>query len=1215
MIETRYAVLEGIRRVLRRTSDLTHLGRWPAALISGLIASVVVALWFTLGEFWATTDFAPFVRESLQQGVFKTWSSSLSPGGSATYSSGRLLELVFTNLAHLLGGGDPLAQRLMFAALAAWAAAGTTAAARSLVPTRWIAVGVGLFGAFNATILTGMPNPLLWTSAGTIGFACAVTFDAASGRQRRGWMLAMATLPASYLVINPPLLIVTFLAIPLMALASGPVTRTGWSGTRRALAQFGFGVAWMAGLHCWWIPGAYFTVSSAAHDGRIGAQTNVATWSWTHRNNSLWNIARMLNHWNWPNPQSFAYGSVMESWWWKPLSFIPPLGVIASPWLARRSQRRVALYLLASAAVLVFVGKGLHEPFSGVNLFLYRHVPGMWLLREPHSKLFVLLALVYVLSWTLLLDGVNSRRSEMPSRPVDPAGASHVSNAGLDGLMRRIDWRRVTFVTAVLLGLVALAFPYPMWTGEIVRDTNLALSSRVKVPEGWYQLASTANRQDDGGSVAVVPLDDFYQMATNWGYYGVDTMVGQLITRRVAMLSPGSYYAPPASYAELLKAAEAATAAGDTTSATALWQSLGVTQVLVRRDLAPVIGIRDQQKQVTDPQALIAGLDSMEGAHLLESNTVGELWQLPEAPVVYATSDIATGDGPLAGQVTAAAGAVLVAPSTSLSPTKQVAAATSGSTIDLDPSRATRIGRSSDAATLWSARRAASSLVLREAGTWTLGSLTLPGRPEVNLEGPSGSSPVAITAGNHTSLTQGDTYFTLPAGTDVTGYFSTNQSALGSQSPLSDCNAYDERTPEQAGLRLERSGDTLTLGAQDHSACVSWPLDQGDVWLEIQSQSVQGRPTRWCVSAPGNSGCVVPLAQSSEPQADGWSVDRALLHLPSEARLYLYADRPLSGEQTVTRYRALNAKVVETDHVVVNPGSAPTLDLTSLSQAGPNPVARWVPSIPAPVIGPFSAVADCNRYEDITLDEAGISATVDGTAVLLRAQSHSACVTRDIEGLTPGTTVTVDITAQVEGSPARLCLQIRKRCLVPTRRSEHDQQLRYTFLLPQSPDAAHATLFLYADASRSGAAAVRWDTLEVTPAPTETVWALQSLTVAEPILTQHATQENERIKAVVSPHQSDALLVGRDASSSAWQATSGSTRLDAVRVDNWRSAWLLPASESDQHVIAHWKYHGMVTIAQAVSILALLALALCVVIARSDWWNRGVPTGVPPRND
>src|SRR5688500_529628 len=97
--------------------------------------------------------------------------------------------------------------------------------------------------------------------------------------------------------------------------------------------------------------------------------------------------------------------------------------------------------------------------------------------------------------------------------------------------------------------LATVVYPIPLWTGSVIPDQRAYLpSAHVKVPDDWHQVATAINRTASAGKVLVLPLDDFYQMPTNWGYYGVDSIAASLIKRPVLQDPPGGYFTPNRSY-------------------------------------------------------------------------------------------------------------------------------------------------------------------------------------------------------------------------------------------------------------------------------------------------------------------------------------------------------------------------------------------------------------------------------------------------------------------------------------------------------------------------------------------------------------------------------------------------------------------------------------------------------------------------------------------
>ena len=55
-------------------------------------------------------------------------------------------------------------------------------------------------------------------------------------------------------------------------------------------------------------------------------------------------------------------------------------------------------------------------------------------------------------------------------------------------------------------------------------------------------MASYVDRDPANGAMLVLPPDDFYQMPYRWGYYGIDTFVGDLMHRPVLVPSGQTYF-------------------------------------------------------------------------------------------------------------------------------------------------------------------------------------------------------------------------------------------------------------------------------------------------------------------------------------------------------------------------------------------------------------------------------------------------------------------------------------------------------------------------------------------------------------------------------------------------------------------------------------------------------------------------------------------------
>jgi arabinofuranan 3-O-arabinosyltransferase len=146
---------------------------------------------------------------------------------------------------------------------------------------------------------------------------------------------------------------------------------------------------------------------------------------------------------------------------------------------------------------------------------------------------------------------------------------------------------------------------------------------------------------------------------------------------------------------------------------------------------------------------------------------------------------------------------------------------------------------------------------------------------------------------------------------------------LAGHGPVGDCNRFDERTPDEAGLYARIIGRTeqpaLQLGAREHSACVTYPIRSFDRALRsyrvrFEYNGVRGHAPRACLWQAGPDRCVEIAGLATDGE---WhSVDRTV-RLDSGVRaltLFLYADGA-PPEGTVAEYR--NVRVEPTRSVAI----------------------------------------------------------------------------------------------------------------------------------------------------------------------------------------------------------------------------------------------------------------------------------------------------------
>ena len=272
--------------------------------------------------------------------------------------------------------------------------------------------------------------------------------------------------------------------------------------------------------------------------------------------------------------------------------------------------------MLAVALVTAFVGKGLNAPFRSVNGFLYTHVPGMVLLREPMGKIGIVLVPAVVLGWVLTLDGLAARWTvDLHDRPA------------------RAMLGRVGLIALVVAPAV---FAAPMLTGTVVKP-----SDRVRVPAAWYQVARIVNDDPLQGKALVLPLDDFYQVPTTWGFYGADTLPIQLLHRPTITRNPERYIGDSGDFEQLVQAVQDAIIGGDPEAVPGALRALGVSHIIVRKDIDFASSIR--AVQMTPPGPLLAGLTSVANVRHVATTKVADVYEFTPGnePVVALSGTIA----------------------------------------------------------------------------------------------------------------------------------------------------------------------------------------------------------------------------------------------------------------------------------------------------------------------------------------------------------------------------------------------------------------------------------------------------------------------------------------------------------------------------------------------------------------------------------------------
>jgi arabinofuranan 3-O-arabinosyltransferase len=1047
-------------------------------VVAALAAALATQTWFRPGMFVATGDVGPFFRTNLSAELTTAWGHSLSSGGSASFQAlARWPEILALHIASAMGASAPTAQRWFFTFIAVAAALGGVWFASAFARSPLARTAAGIVVVFNPFVLEHLPNPLTLWSIAMMGVAGGLVVRAARGGTRSPWWLAGLSVFGAYLAINPPLLAMVTIWTVGVAVAASWFVEPGASG--RACRYLLRAAPWAVLLNLWWILPYGFALASQGTGYVVQAQTNVLAWSWTQVRLSPANVASLDGHWAWSFPEYFPYAQTIDESIWAPLRFGLPALAFAAPGLAVRDRRRPAIVLAVVVLLLLFLSKGLHAPLSGVNMFLYRQVPGMWLLREPLSKLGPMLVLLYAAMVALSLEGVH-----------DLAGRSR---GVARGALR-------TAVAVLAVG--AVGFAYPMWTGQVVPDQRPILpSAHVQVPDGWLRLANTLNASAAGGKALVLPLDDFYQMPTTWGYYGVDNVPRALLARPTIQFLPGSYYGDLPTYATAVRSVQTALLNGDGAAVPPLLRSLGVSYVIVRRDLdADFPG-----RRVVPPDELVATLTASEGIQRDASYGVADLFSFESGAERKGADPLIRGG--TAVNVTETdpndvSYAVASAPSgyTVVSGTGETAGSSSTKTGSTSATvagpTATTTGFSSVTGDLRLIPRLVApqlvhlgeehgdrgiDLVLDRATTMTVDGRPVLGGTLANIHLPKGSHVAAVASGAaFTPLVDGEALLGIGASGALSAWAAAGGLTWhGDWTGVRDCHDFDSRSSQRSGLSahpLPGPAGGVGLTARSHAACVSSQASTGGsgtpLLLRFEYRTVDGRPARACLwtDDPGRCAPIPPLDPSP-----GWHRYAAVVPPgAADPTLFLYADGDAgNGVTTRTEYRGMKLERlsrVATRSVEISPPDQQTLSV----EPGRHELVTQTRA-PASLSPLPLAVEDCHAYDQRSTREADLNAVPlpgePAPAVRLSALAHSACVSSQVAGFVPGGSYTLDLDYRtLRGLPARVCVwqDGPDRCApMPALAASNDWYHLQAAVTPE-PGTVALRLFIYADAGALG---------------------------------------------------------------------------------------------------------------------------------------------------
>ncbi|MEZ5342211.1 MAG: hypothetical protein R2706_12410 [Acidimicrobiales bacterium] len=923
--------------------------------------------WFRRGYFVASGDINPFLREGMASELGSLWNHQLSGAGSPSYDVARSLDVLIINAVGALGGSPATAQHVFTALLMAFASYGSIYFARAFTRSLVASAVVGVLGPINPFVLVLLPNPIFVLAIGVGGVLGGLIVRAAADEAPPFAVFALAILPVSYLSVNPPLLAVLVMWMIGLTLLS-PIHGDRYR-IMPAIRYLAKAAPFAILVSLWWIVPLYLTVLGGSESVQVAAQTDAAAWSWSHAENSIVNVVTLKAHWGWPYPEYYPYAARLDQGIWPALRLVFPLLAFSSVLLVKPKRRKTAAAFVGAVLILIFLAKGIHDPFKGVNLWLYEHVPGLWLLREPMSKVGPLIVLIYValsaMTITAIIEWTKQRRETV----------AHAARA----------------VLYVALFGAAMA-PQPLWSGGVITaDRGPLPSSHVQIPDDWYAVADAVNATPAAGKSILLPLNSYYQVTTSWGYHGVDSFFDQLTDRPTLQRLPGGYFSPPEGVDYLMATLEQRLIDGDAASVEPLMRSLGANNLVIRFDLQATSA--PKADQVAEMVAT-AGAAFTDGPII--NNSMAVVYNMPSAEFVRVldtaigtSSDNAPDGAPVAAlpanavavSLDSVVDGVIWEPAdangsvTFRLANSQTLQASTG--LADEPLRITSTGESplqlasSDAIAIDNSR-------LFEPITLEFG---VPTDDVVALQGEAPASPILLSKASA---------FTFDPGERVAALGFSAESVLGAFGPPENCARADDRTGAALGHIASASGTTVSLEAKAHAACIWAPIEspQPIVQLSFRYKSNGVARPRFCIWQEGPDVCAAaaPLRSVTE-----WTDYAALVDLDPTAtsiRLFLYADGQDNGEATKTDYDQITVRPITTlATATVTEPVRQSVSLEAgdheLTVAGESQITNLTDVQP---------MEDCGRFDSRTAEEAALTSNISDEAITLSAIAHSACV-------------------------------------------------------------------------------------------------------------------------------------------------------------------------------------------------------------------------------
>jgi hypothetical protein len=548
-------------------------------IITMFFLCLIPLFWFRNGQFYANGDDFPLFLNSHQ--TFLTGASLWSPNylGYATPMPAYLLYQNIGAFLSTLGLSVGAIQTIFLISLFVIAAFSMFYLTNKIYPKSKIAPFIAsFFYVFNFFFLINLRNiGFRWTYA-FLPLMLGLFFnimnatnqnDKKSANTNVIYFALVSIVAFSFASINPANIALFLIGLAVMAFYFLFKLRK-----KAKLYLFSIVKTFVATfmVSMWWIVPVFnsFIFSGEA----LNSQVSISAWNWTQVRSSFLNLFWLNGSWNW-SEEYYPYVSVYSNIFLTIIVFIP-LILAASALLYKGNKAHFNAFLMAAVLFFLFLAKGLHEPFSQFNAFLYQYVPLMNMFREPVSKFTIVM-----LPFMALLVGYGSERLVNIKLP-------------------RVNYSISKVFISVFLMIILLVSVSPILLDSMeTKSPELPFSSQVKIPDYWYQATDWINLQPGDCKVLLTPLDDFYQMPYTWGYYGTDQLLERLFEKPMVSTAALDGYISNANSTEVLRQFRVSIKFNNTAEFKALMDLFSVKYIVQRNDVnATMIEQIDQRNGV-----------------------------------------------------------------------------------------------------------------------------------------------------------------------------------------------------------------------------------------------------------------------------------------------------------------------------------------------------------------------------------------------------------------------------------------------------------------------------------------------------------------------------------------------------------------------------------------------------------------------------------------